>query len=202
MQAGLIVLMDLILPLLIAFTIGYLVGSVPFGLIFTRFAGHGDIRQIGSGNIGATNVLRTGNKALAAATLAGDVLKGVAACMIGPFVAWYAANEAWQAMPVLQTAGPNGYLLLAVTSYVAGLGAFIGHIFPVWLGFKGGKGVATYIGVLIGACVAGGPGAFAGSGWPLPCSRAIPRSRRWLRAWPCRWRRSGFRMRRLAVSLR
>jgi glycerol-3-phosphate acyltransferase PlsY len=142
--------MDLILPLLIAFTIGYLVGSVPFGLIFTRFAGHGDIRQIGSGNIGATNVLRTGNKVLAAATLLADVLKGVAGCMIGPLVAWYAAGEAWQAMPALQTAGPNGYLLLAVTSYVAGLGAFIGHLFPAWLGFKGGKGVATYIGVLIG----------------------------------------------------
>ena len=142
--------MDLALPLLTAFLTGYLLGAVPFGLLFTSAAGLGDIRRIGSGNIGATNVLRTGNKRLAALTLLADAAKGIAAGMVGPMLAWETASEAWQAMPALQTAGPNGYLLLAITSYVAGLGAFIGHLFPAWLGFKGGKGVATYIGVLIG----------------------------------------------------
>jgi glycerol-3-phosphate acyltransferase PlsY len=108
-----------------ALILGYLLGSIPFGVIFTRFAGLGDIRQVGSGNIGATNVLRTGRKGLAAATLLGDALKGTAAVLI-----------AWQW-------GPN-------TAILAGLGAFLGHLFPVWLGFKGGKGVATFIGILIG----------------------------------------------------
>src|SRR3954466_13553477 len=102
---------------------GYVLGSIPFGVIATRLAGVGDVRGIGSGNIGATNVLRTGRKGLAGATLLGDALKGTAAVLI----AWR-----W---------GPN----LAI---LAALGAFLGHLFPVWLGFKGGKGVATYIGCL------------------------------------------------------
>ncbi|KQM35024.1 glycerol-3-phosphate acyltransferase [Rhizobium sp. Leaf68] len=113
--------------LLAAAVIGYLLGSIPFGLLLTRAAGLGDVRQIGSGNIGATNVLRTGNKKLAAATLLCDAFKGTAALLI--------ANELW------------GY----EASLVAGFFAFLGHLFPVWLGFKGGKGVATYIGVLLGA---------------------------------------------------
>jgi acyl phosphate:glycerol-3-phosphate acyltransferase len=111
---------------LAALAFGYLLGSIPFGLILTRLAGLGDIRSIGSGNIGATNVLRTGNKKLAAATLLLDALKATAAALI----AWYAA-------------GPEAGLL-------AGFAAFLGHLFPVWLGFKGGKGVATYIGMLLG----------------------------------------------------
>jgi acyl phosphate:glycerol-3-phosphate acyltransferase len=109
-----------------ALLLGYLLGSIPFGLLLTRSAGLGDIRSIGSGNIGATNVLRTGNKKLAAATLLLDALKATAAALIG----WYAF-------------GPEAGLL-------AGFAAFIGHLFPVWLGFKGGKGVATYIGMLLG----------------------------------------------------
>jgi glycerol-3-phosphate acyltransferase PlsY len=111
---------------LAALVLGYLFGSIPFGLILTRFAGLGDIRSIGSGNIGATNVLRTGNKKLAAATLVGDALKGTAAVLL--------AGWLW---------GPQAAI-------VAGFGAFIGHILPVWLRFRGGKGVATYLGVLIG----------------------------------------------------
>ncbi|BCG80386.1 glycerol-3-phosphate 1-O-acyltransferase PlsY [Mesorhizobium sp. 113-3-3] len=108
-----------------ALVFGYLLGSIPFGLLLTRAAGLGDVRKIGSGNIGATNVLRTGNKGLAAATLLLDALKGTAAVLIAGHVA------------------PE-------TAVWAGLGAFLGHLFPVWLGFKGGKGVATYLGVLIG----------------------------------------------------
>jgi glycerol-3-phosphate acyltransferase PlsY len=116
----------LILPFaLVALAVGYLFGSIPFGLILTRLAGSGDIRTVGSGNIGATNVLRTGRKGLAAATLLGDMLKGTAAVLI--------------------TNAIDG----ADAALVAGLGAVIGHVFPVWLRFKGGKGVATYIGVLI-----------------------------------------------------
>ncbi|BAV45525.1 glycerol-3-phosphate acyltransferase [Mesorhizobium sp. 113-1-2] len=108
-----------------ALVFGYLLGSIPFGLLLTRAAGLGDVRKIGSGNIGATNVLRTGNKGLAAATLLLDALKGTAAVLI----AGHFAPE---------------------TAVWAGLGAFLGHLFPAWLGFKGGKGVATYLGVLIG----------------------------------------------------
>ncbi|WP_110031135.1 glycerol-3-phosphate 1-O-acyltransferase PlsY [Hoeflea marina] len=104
---------------------GYLLGSIPFGYLLTRWAGLGDVRSIGSGNIGATNVLRTGNKKLAAATLIADALKGTIAVLV-------AARF-----------GPD-------TAILAGFGAFIGHLFPVWLKFKGGKGVATYLGVLIG----------------------------------------------------
>ena len=109
-----------------ALLLGYLLGSVPFGLILTRLAGTPDIRAIGSGNIGATNVLRTGRKSLAAATLLGDMLKGTAAVLI--------AGALW---------GRDA-------SLAAALGAVLGHVFPVWLSFRGGKGVATYIGVLLG----------------------------------------------------
>src|SRR5262245_27478065 len=109
----------------VALVVGYLLGSIPFGLLLTRLAGTQDIRSIGSGNIGATNVLRTGHKGLAVATLIGDALKGTAAVLImAPWGREYAL--------------------------AAGLGAFLGHLFPVWLGFKAGKGVATYIGLLIG----------------------------------------------------
>ncbi|MCZ4089637.1 glycerol-3-phosphate 1-O-acyltransferase PlsY [Sinorhizobium psoraleae] len=104
---------------------GYLLGSIPFGLVLTRMAGLGDVRKIGSGNIGATNVLRTGNKKLAAATLLLDALKGTAAAVVASL--W--GIEA---------------------GIAAGLAAFLGHLYPVWLSFKGGKGVATYIGVLLG----------------------------------------------------
>jgi acyl phosphate:glycerol-3-phosphate acyltransferase len=112
--------------LAIVLALGYLLGSIPFGLLLTKMAGLGDLRSIGSGNIGATNVLRTGNKKLAAATLLLDALKATAAALIA------------QAL-----FGHNAGLL-------AGFAAFIGHLFPVWLGFKGGKGVATYIGTLLG----------------------------------------------------
>lgn len=105
---------------------GYLCGSIPFGLILTRMAGLGDVRKIGSGNIGATNVLRTGNKKLAAATLLADALKGT--------IAVVAARQ----------------VLGMEAALIAGLGAFLGHLYPVWLKFKGGKGVATYLGVLLG----------------------------------------------------
>jgi len=111
------------LILLGAAILGYLLGSIPFGLILTRLAGLGDIRSIGSGNIGTTNVLRTGRKDLAAATLVLDALKGTAAVLI---------------------AGVWG----ADAALVAGLAAFLGHVFPVWLRFRGGKGVATYLGLL------------------------------------------------------
>jgi len=106
--------------------IGYFCGSIPFGLILTRMAGLGDVRQIGSGNIGATNVLRTGNKGLAAATLLLDALKGTAGVLIG-----------------FAIGGLEGGM-------IGGFFAFLGHLFPVWLNFKGGKGVATYIGVILG----------------------------------------------------
>jgi glycerol-3-phosphate acyltransferase PlsY len=110
---------------------GYLCGSIPFGLILTRLAGTQDIRSIGSGNIGATNVLRTGRKGLAAATLLGDALKGTLAVLA---VYWYYGRE---------------YQYFADELAIpAALGALLGHLFPVWLGFKGGKGVATYIGIL------------------------------------------------------
>lgn len=105
--------------------IGYGLGSIPFGLLLTRLAGLGDVRAIGSGNIGATNVLRTGRKGLAAATLALDALKGTAAILVA------------------------GRLLGPEAALAAAIGAFAGHCFPVWLGFKGGKGVATFIGCLL-----------------------------------------------------
>lgn len=110
----------------IALASGYLLGSIPFGLLLTKAAGGPDVRTIGSGNIGATNVLRTGRKGLAALTLLLDALKGTAAVLIAAVYGGYEASLA------------------------AGLAAFLGHLFPVWLKFKGGKGVATYIGVLLG----------------------------------------------------
>jgi glycerol-3-phosphate acyltransferase PlsY len=107
-----------------AILIGYLLGSIPFGVLLTRMAGAGDLRQIGSGNIGATNVLRTGRKGLAAATLVLDLAKGAAAVLI--------ANA-----------------LFPGTGMLAGIGAFIGHCYPVWLKFRGGKGVATLMGIVV-----------------------------------------------------
>ncbi len=108
------------------FLLGYALGSIPFGVLLTRMAGVGDLRAIGSGNIGATNVLRTGRKGLALATLVLDALKATAAVLI--------ANQLW---------GSDGAI-------IAGFGAFIGHLFPVWLKFRGGKGVATLLGLLLG----------------------------------------------------
>jgi len=111
---------------ILAVILGYLSGSIPFGLLFTRWAGLGDVRAIGSGNIGATNVLRTGNKKLAVLTLLADAVKGT--------------------IPILVMKALGG----ESAGLIAGLAAFAGHLFPVWLGFKGGKGVATNIGILFG----------------------------------------------------
>jgi acyl phosphate:glycerol-3-phosphate acyltransferase len=127
--------------LLAALAFGYALGSIPFGLLLTRAAGLGDIRKVGSGNIGATNVLRTGNKKLAAATLLLDAAKGLVAVLIAG-----------------QLAGPDAAI-------AAALGAVLGHLFPVWLGFKGGKGMATALGVLWG--LSWGLGAFACLVWLL-----------------------------------
>ena len=113
------------MPFALAFIVGYLLGSIPFGLVFTKLSGGPDIRSIGSGNIGATNVLRTGSKKLAAATLAGDMLKGTAAVLLA------------------------AHFISLDAALIAGLGAFLGHLFPVWLKFKGGKGVATTLGMLL-----------------------------------------------------
>ncbi|WP_298727989.1 glycerol-3-phosphate 1-O-acyltransferase PlsY [uncultured Ferrovibrio sp.] len=123
---------------LAAIVLGYILGSIPFGLVLTKLSGLGDIRQIGSGNIGATNVLRTGRKDLAALTLLLDGGKGAAAALLGGMY------------------GPD----IMVSAAFA---AFIGHLFPVWLKFKGGKGVATYLGVLLGA--AWPAGLFACATW-------------------------------------
>jgi glycerol-3-phosphate acyltransferase PlsY len=109
-----------------ALILGYLLGSIPFGLLLTKFTGGPDLRAIGSGNIGATNVLRTGRKGLAAATLALDMLKGTGAVLLAR------------------------HLIAPDAAVFAAVGAFLGHLFPVWLRFKGGKGVATYIGILLG----------------------------------------------------
>ena len=111
--------------LLLALALGYLLGSIPFGLVLTRLSGKGDVRDIGSGNIGATNVLRTGSKPLAAATLILDCLKATAAILL--------ARQFWPG-----------------TENFAAAGALVGHLYPVWLRFKGGKGVATLLGILIG----------------------------------------------------
>jgi glycerol-3-phosphate acyltransferase PlsY len=108
-----------------AFAFGYLCGSIPFGVLLTRLAGAPDVRAIGSGNIGATNVLRTGRKGLAAATVLGDMLKGTVAVLL------------------------TAYVLDHDFAVAAAVGAFLGHLFPVWLRFRGGKGVATYIGILL-----------------------------------------------------
>ncbi|MGH1418615.1 MAG: glycerol-3-phosphate 1-O-acyltransferase PlsY [Hyphomicrobiaceae bacterium] len=110
----------------LALALGYALGAMPFGLLLTQAAGLGDIRDIGSGNIGATNVLRTGNKKLAAATLLLDLLKGTIAVLLAR------------------------HLLGGEYALTAGVAAFFGHIAPIWLGFRGGKGVATYLGVLFG----------------------------------------------------
>jgi glycerol-3-phosphate acyltransferase PlsY len=130
----------LVVSFILAAVGGYLLGSIPFGLVLTRAAGLGDIRQIGSGNIGATNVLRTGRKDLALATLLLDALKAGIALVLVRWIAGAAGlpeNVAYQ------------------IGLVAGAAAFIGHCYPVWLGFKGGKGIATFFGVL-----------FAGP-WPI-----------------------------------
>ena len=111
--------------MLFALALGYLFGSIPFGLILTGLAGKGDVREIGSGNIGATNVLRTGSKALAALTLVLDCLKATAAILVAQL------------------------LFGRETGAFAAAGAMVGHLYPVWLGFRGGKGVATFLGVLI-----------------------------------------------------
>ncbi len=116
------------MEIFIAVVLGYVCGSIPFGLILSKAAGLGDVRNIGSGNIGATNVLRTGNKKIAALTLLFDILKG--------FVPVLLAQSYF---------GPS-------SAIAAGFGALLGHIFPIWLGFKGGKGVATFIGILFGLC--------------------------------------------------
>src|ERR1700739_1590132 len=121
------------------FIFGYLCGSIPFGILLTRLAGAPDLRSVGSGSIGATNVLRTGRKGLAAATLLCDMLKGTAAVVLADW--WFGHDPA----------------------LAAGLGPFLGHLFPVWLRFKGGKGVATYVGILFGI-------ALLGASWiPLVC---------------------------------
>ncbi len=119
----------------VTFLLSYLLGSIPFGLIFAALAGAGDVRKIGSGNIGATNVLRTGNRWAAGATLICDAGKGALAVIIA-----------------------GRYFGIQLFPVIAGLGAFLGHVYPVWLGFKGGKGVATFIGIIFGL------GAFVGLG--------------------------------------
>jgi glycerol-3-phosphate acyltransferase PlsY len=124
-RSGLLLTPPMTRELLLASALGYLLGSIPFGLVLTLLAGKGDVRKIGSGNIGATNVLRTGSKSLAALTLALDCLKATAAILLAQAVLGIEAGPA------------------------AGAGAFIGHLYPVWLKFRGGKGVATFLGVLI-----------------------------------------------------
>jgi glycerol-3-phosphate acyltransferase PlsY len=118
---------EIFLPPVLCLLLGYALGSIPFGLVLTRAAGLGDVRDIGSGNIGATNVLRTGNKRLAAATLVLDAAKGAAAVLLAGWI--------WRDLP--QAEG------------IAAIGAFLGHLYPVWLGFKGGKGMATLIGIVL-----------------------------------------------------
>jgi glycerol-3-phosphate acyltransferase PlsY len=118
---------EIFLPPTLCFLVAYALGAIPFGLLLTRAAGLGDVREIGSGNIGATNVLRTGKKGLAVATLLLDAAKGAGAVLI--------ARAIWPDLP--QAEG------------IAAIGAFLGHLYPVWLGFKGGKGVATLIGIVL-----------------------------------------------------
>ena len=118
---------EIFLPPVLCFLLGYALGSIPFGLVLTRAAGLGDVRTIGSGNIGATNVLRTGRKGLAAGTLVLDAAKGAAAVLL--------AGLLWPQLP--QATG------------IAAIGALLGHLFPVWLGFRGGKGVATLVGIVL-----------------------------------------------------
>ena len=127
-----------VLTLVALFIVSYLLGSIPFGLLLTKFAGLGDIRAIGSGNIGATNVLRTGKKSLAAATLILDALKGFVAVLLTLVPSLF-----------IDLNDNAGALIVYIGPLIAGLGAFLGHLFPVWLKFKGGKGVAVYIGILL-----------------------------------------------------
>jgi glycerol-3-phosphate acyltransferase PlsY len=124
--AGVLVTLEILVPPLLCFALGYLLGAIPFGLLLTRAAGLGDVRAIGSGNIGATNVLRTGRKGLAAATLLLDAAKGAAAVLLAGLI-WPVQGQ----FPAL-----------------AAIGAFLGHLYPAWLRFKGGKGVATLFGIV------------------------------------------------------
>ena len=131
---------------LAAFIAGYLAGSIPFGVILTRLAGAGDLRSIGSGNIGATNVLRTGRKGLAAGTLLLDALKGTVIVTL-VVLAW-----SWFVPSPFSLDEAERELYARAGAYASGaaaIGAMVGHCFPVWLGFKGGKGVATFLGVLL-----------------------------------------------------
>jgi glycerol-3-phosphate acyltransferase PlsY len=139
---GLEVDSEILGPPLLAFLLGYGLGSIPFGLILTRLAGAGDLRAIGSGNIGATNVLRTGRKDLAAATVLLDMAKGSVAILLA----------AWLWPPVVA---------------IAAIGALLGHLWPVWLRFAGGKGVATYFGIVLGLALAGE------ASWAVPAAFAV-----------------------------
>jgi acyl phosphate:glycerol-3-phosphate acyltransferase len=121
---------EILLPPILSFLLGYLLGAIPFGLVLTWAAGLGDVRAIGSGNIGATNVLRTGRKGLAAATVVLDMAKGAVAIFIAGLL----------------------FPSLAQAALIAAIGAFLGHLYPVWLRFKGGKGVATLIGIAAALC--------------------------------------------------
>ncbi len=134
--------MEPIVAPLAALLLGYALGSIPFGILLTRLGGAGDLRKIGSGNIGATNVLRTGHKGLAAATLLLDMAKGTAALLLAD-------------------------RLFPGTVQLAAIGAMVGHLWPVWLSFAGGKGVATYFGVVLGFALVDG------LGWPAPAAYAL-----------------------------
>ena len=130
--------------------LGYLLGSIPFGLILTKMSGLGDIRSIGSGNIGATNVLRTGNKKLAIITLLLDMAKGAIAVLIASAYAAHLPNcAAINCLGDCPCVPPEVYNSLQVIPFIAAFFALLGHVFPVWLKFKGGKGVATGLGVLL-----------------------------------------------------
>jgi len=130
----------------ISFLFGYVCGAIPFGLILTRLTGAGDLRAIGSGNIGATNVLRTGRKGLAVATMLLDLAKGAVPVLLIPLV--LAAFPQFDTMP--RGLNESEFIrTLTQPMHIAGLGAFLGHLYPIWLKFKGGKGVATFIGILL-----------------------------------------------------
>jgi glycerol-3-phosphate acyltransferase PlsY len=134
--------METIIAPLTALLLGYALGSIPFGIVLTRLTGAGDLRRIGSGNIGATNVLRTGRKGLAAATMLLDMAKGTAAMVLAD-------------------------LLFPGTAQLAAIGAMVGHLWPIWLRFAGGKAVATYFGVVLGFVLVDG------LGWPAPAVYAV-----------------------------